>query len=206
VYQNDGLRWISPNPSSPLAQHDLCFVTTGHGRISRLPVYYDCEQFVPRFLHAFGSGFRPTNQTTPSMTTHHGLVTSHSQKSSGQGGARETSQGRPTWPLSSPWIWFLAPVDDTVTADMHVTKSPSKAYSGEVLARALPEGLRYLPTWAWLSSDKSSVQSWVSRALDGPTEHSVLTPLTMPASGLWNTHGIAPSFCYLSLVHPLPPA
>ena len=27
---------------------------------------------------------------------------SNSQKSSGQGGARETSQGRPTWPLSSP--------------------------------------------------------------------------------------------------------
>ena len=26
----------------------------------------------------------------------------NSQKSSGQGGARETSQGRPTWPLSSP--------------------------------------------------------------------------------------------------------
>ena len=28
------------------------------------------------------------------------------------------------------------------------------AYSGGVLARALPEGLRYLSTWAWLSSDK----------------------------------------------------
>ena len=26
----------------------------------------------------------------------------NSQKSSGQGGARETSQGRPTWPLSPP--------------------------------------------------------------------------------------------------------
>jgi hypothetical protein len=41
----------------------------------------------------------------------------NSQKSSGQGGARETSQGRPTWPLSSPWSRFLAPVDDTVTSD-----------------------------------------------------------------------------------------
>ena len=41
-------------------------------------------------------------------------------------------------------------------------------------------------------------------SLDGSTEHSVLTPLTIPASGLRNTHGIAPSLCYLSLVHPLP--
>ena len=35
--------------------------------------------------------------------------------------------------------------------------------------------------------------------------HSVLTPLTITASGLRNTHGIVLSFCYLSeaLVHQL---
>jgi len=41
-------------------------------------------------------------------------------------------------------------------------------------------------------------------SLDGSTEHSVLTPLTIPASGLRNTHAIVPSLCYLSLVHLLP--
>ena len=42
----------------------------------------------------------------------------------------------------------------------------------------------------------------VTKSLDGSTEHSVLTPLTIPASGLPSTHGIF-SFCqcYLSLVH-----
>jgi len=43
-------------------------------------------------------------------------------------------------------------------------------------------------------------------SLEGSTEHSVLTPLTIPVSGLRSTHGIVLSFCYLSLVHPLPPA
>ena len=52
------------NQSSPLAQRDLCVGTTGHGRESRLPFITTVKQFVPRFLHVFDSGFRPTNQTT----------------------------------------------------------------------------------------------------------------------------------------------
>jgi len=36
---------------------------------------------------------------------------------------------------------------------VYVTVSRVNAYSGGVLARALPEGLRYLSTRAWLSSD-----------------------------------------------------
>jgi hypothetical protein len=40
-------------------------------------------------------------------------------------------------------------------------------------------------------------------SLEGSTEHSVLMPLTLPASGLRSTHGIVLSFYHLSLVHPL---
>ncbi len=49
---------------------------------------------------------------------------------------------------------FLVPDTDTGTGPIPpVTVFRVKAYSGGVLARALPEGLRYLSTRAWLSSD-----------------------------------------------------
>jgi len=56
------------NPRSPLAQCDLCVGTAEHGEESRLRFIttvnslYHVSFYV--FLHAFGSGFRPTNQTT----------------------------------------------------------------------------------------------------------------------------------------------
>ena len=54
-------------------------------------------------------------------------------------------------PFTSPRI---IPDTDTGTGPIPpVTVFRVKAYIGGVLARALPEGLRYLSTWAWLSSD-----------------------------------------------------
>ena len=48
----------------------------------------------------------------------------------------------------------LVPGTDTGTGPIPpVTVFRVKTYSGGVLARALPEGLRYLSTWAWLSAD-----------------------------------------------------
>jgi len=50
-----------------------------------------------------------------------------------------------------------------------------KAYSGGVLARALPEGLRYLSTWAWLSSDRNTLKSnWTFIQSETPYETDLL--------------------------------
>ena len=66
--------------SSPLAQYDRCVGTAKHGRRSRLLFNYDCKQFVPHFFLCSCTclilGLGPQT-TPPSMTTHHGLVTSH---------------------------------------------------------------------------------------------------------------------------------
>jgi len=59
--------------------------------------------------------------------------------------------------------WVL----DTVTCTgpiPPITVSRVNAYSGGVLARALSEGLRYLSTWAWLSSDSVSFRKPTDRS------------------------------------------
>ena len=52
------------NQSHPLARDDGAVNNDGHGDKSRLRFITTVKQFVPRFLHVFDSGFRPTNQTT----------------------------------------------------------------------------------------------------------------------------------------------
>ena len=68
------------NQSSPLAQRGRCGDTTIHGGKSKTNFIYDCKQFVLRFFLRICTrlilGLGPQTKP-PSMTAHHGLVTSH---------------------------------------------------------------------------------------------------------------------------------
>jgi len=108
------------NPSSPLAQRDLCVGTTGHGRESRLPFITTVKQFVPRFLHVFDSGFRPTNQTTQyddSSRSRH--VTKRSLMSAGIGCAIYEIVFRRVLPNPPPHTHTVAPTHPHVLPSLH---------------------------------------------------------------------------------------